>query len=164
MKQHQFRVAAQWTGNLGTGTSSYRDYSRNHEISVAGKATRIEGSSAVARGDHSRYNPEELLVGALSACHMMWVLHLCADAGIVITEYIDEPVGDMTEHPDGSGEFTRVVLKPRMAITDPARIEEAKALHDRAHHVCCMARSVNFPVEHLPEVYCAAAGVPGRPA
>ena len=152
MKQHRFQVTTQWTGNLGTGTSSYTAYSRNHELAAAGKATRIEGSSSVARGDHSRYNPEELLVGALSACHMMWVLHLCADAGIVITEYSDEAFGEMAEHPGGAGEFTRVVLQPHMTITDPARIEEAHAIHARAHEVCCLARSMNFPVEHQPVV------------
>ena len=152
MKQHRFQITTQWTGNLGTGTSAYTTYSRNHEFTAPGKATRIEGSSAVARGDHSRYNPEELLVGALSACHMMWVLHLCADSGIVVTEYSAEAFGEMAEHPDGSGEFTRVVLKPHMAITDTARVEEAKLIHDRAHKVCCLARSMNFPVEHQPEV------------
>ncbi|HWC99640.1 MAG TPA: OsmC family protein [Candidatus Sulfopaludibacter sp.] len=148
MKQHQFPVTTRWTGNQGTGTSSYTAYSRNHELSTPGKATQIAGSSAVARGDQSRYNPEELLVGALSACHMMWVLHLCSDAGIVVTDYTDDAVGEMAEHRDGSGEFTRVVLRPRMTITDAARMDEAKLLHDQAHRVCCLARSMNFPVEH----------------
>lgn len=148
MKQHQFRITTQWTGNLGTGTSAYTAYSRNHELTAPGKARRIEGSSAVARGDPSRYNPEELLIGALSACHMMWVLHLCADAGIAITEYSDEATGEMAVHPDGSCEFTRVLLNPRMIITDESRVEEAKSMHDRAHKVCCLARSMNFPVEH----------------
>jgi organic hydroperoxide reductase OsmC/OhrA len=149
---HRFDMTTRWTGNLGTGTSAYTAYSRNHELEAPGKATRIEGSSSVARGDHSRYNPEELLVGALSACHMMWVLHLCSDAGIAITEYSDEAFGEMSEHRDGSGEFTRVVLQPRMAITDAARVEEAKAIHGRAHKVCCLARSMNFPVEHQVEI------------
>jgi organic hydroperoxide reductase OsmC/OhrA len=152
VKQHRFETTTRWTGNLGTGTSAYTAYSRNHEISAVGKATRIEGSSAVKAGDHSRYNPEEMLVGALSACHMMWVLHLCSSAGIVITEYTDEAFGEMAEHADGSGEFTRVVLQPRMAITDPTRVEEAKSIHGRAHQVCCLARSMNFPVEHDPVV------------
>jgi organic hydroperoxide reductase OsmC/OhrA len=152
MKQHQFRIITQWTGNLGTGTSAYAAYSRDHELTAPGKATRIAGSSAVARGDPSRFNPEELLIGALSACHMMWVLHLCADAGIVITEYSDEATGVMAEHPDGAGEFTRVVLNPRMVIADASRVQEAISIHDRAHHVCCLARSMNFPVEHHPVV------------
>jgi organic hydroperoxide reductase OsmC/OhrA len=153
--QHKFQVTTRWTGNLGTGTSAYAAYSRNHEISAPGKATHIEGSSAVKRGDHSRYNPEELLIGALSACHMMWVLHLCSDAGIIVTEYADDAVGEMAEHPDGSGEFTRVLLRPRMTISDGSRVEEAKKLHDRAHHVCCLARSMNFPVDHAANVVSA---------
>jgi organic hydroperoxide reductase OsmC/OhrA len=153
--QHKFQVTTRWTGNLGTGTSAYAAYSRNHEVSAPGKAMRIEGSSAVKRGDHSRYNPEELLIGALSACHMMWVLHLCADAGIIVTDYADDAVGEMAEHPDGSGEFTRVLLRPRMTISDSARVDEATKLHDQAHHVCCLARSMNFPVDHAANVVAA---------
>jgi organic hydroperoxide reductase OsmC/OhrA len=142
-------MTTRWTGNLGTGTSAYAAYSRSHELNGPGKSTAIAGSSDPAfRGDPARYNPEELLVSALSACHMLWVLHLCADAGIVITEYADDAVGEMVEHADGSGEFTRVILRPRMRITEAARAGEAKAIHDRAHQVCCLARSVNFPVEH----------------
>lgn len=148
----KFQVTTNWTGNLGAGTSAYKAYSRNHEIAAPGKATTIAGSSSVARGDHSRYNPEELLIGALSACHMMWVLHLCADAGIVITEYTDQAAGEMVEHPDGSGEFVRVLLRPRMTIADATRADEAKELHHRAHKVCCLARSMNFPVDHEPVV------------
>jgi organic hydroperoxide reductase OsmC/OhrA len=152
-RRHQYRILNQWSGNLGTGTSAYKAYSRSHELHGEGKSDPIRGSSdPLFRGDPTRYNPEELLVGALSACHMLWVLHLSADAGIAITEYADEATGEMVEHPDGSGEFTRVVLRPRMVITDAARIAEAAAIHGRAHAVCCLARSVNFPVEHEPIV------------
>ena len=87
-------------------------------------------------------------MGALSACHMLWVLHLSADAGIVVEEYVDHARGEMVEHPDGSGEFTRVVLRPKVKIRDAARAEEAAALHEAAHRLCFIARSVTFPVEH----------------
>src|SRR5436305_5433043 len=131
-RMHEYRMTNRWTGNLGTGTSSYAAYSRNHEYSGEGKGAPIPGSSDPAfRGDGTRYNPEELLVGTLSTCHMLWVLHLCADAGIVVTEYADDAVGDMVEHPDGSGEFTRVLLRPRMRIADAARTNDAIAIHDR---------------------------------
>jgi organic hydroperoxide reductase OsmC/OhrA len=113
----------------------------------------IAGSSdPLFRGDPARYNPEELLIGALSACHMLWVLHLCADAGIVVTEYIDDAEGEMVEHGDGSGEFKRVTLRPRIAITDAARAEEIAEIHQRAHHFCALARSVNFEVLCEPVV------------
>ena len=152
-KEHQYQVLTKWTGNLGPGTSQYKAYSRNHEISGPKKQASILGSSdPLFRGDATRYNPEELLVGALSACHMLWVLHLCADAGIVITDYSDEALGFMTENADGSAQFTGVTLRPNMVITDPARAGEARALHDRAHAVCALARSVNFPVYHEPVV------------
>jgi len=152
-RRHHYRITSRWTGNLGTGTSAYKAYSRNHELTGAGKTAAIAGSSDPAfRGDATRYNPEELLVGAIAACHMLWVLHFCADAGIVVTEYTDEATGEIVEHGDGSGEFTRVVLRPRMVIADGARVEEAMAIHGRVHQFCCLARSMNFAVEHEPVV------------
>ena len=160
-REHRYHLTTTWTGNLGTGTSNYRAYSRNHEIAIPGKSAPLPGSSDPAfRGDPSRYTPEELLVASLSACHMLWFLHLCADAGIVVTEYQDAACGTLSEHvatdPDaGSGEFTRVLLRPRVVIADPARIADATALHQRAHHLCFIARSVNFPVEYEPEVVAA---------
>ena len=152
-RQHHYRIVNRWTGNLGTGTSAYAAYSRAHELSGAEKAAAILGSSdPLFRGDRTRYNPEELLLGALSACHMLWVLHLSADAGITITEYEDEAWGEMAEQADGSGEFTRVVLRPRVRILQAERVKDAIEIHARAHAVCAMARSVNFPVEHEPQV------------
>jgi len=152
-REHRYQITTRWTGNLGSGTSAYRAYSRDHELSGATKSAPIAGSSDPAfRGDESRYNPEELLLGALAACHMLWVLHLCADAGIVITDYQDDSEGSVAEHRDGSGEFTRVMLRPRMTITDPARREEAAELHHKAHAVCALARSVNFEVACEPVI------------
>jgi organic hydroperoxide reductase OsmC/OhrA len=150
---HRYVVFNRWTGNLGTGTSAYTAYSRSHELSGIGKDAVIPGSSDPKfRGDPTRYNPEELLLGALSACHMLWVLHLCADAGITVTEYADEAWAEMVERADGSGEFTRAVLCPAMSIRQAHRIDEAAALHQRAHAVCALARSVKFPVEYRPLV------------
>lgn len=153
MRSHHYRITNRWTGNLGEGTTTYRTYSRNHEISGAGKCVPIPASSdPLFRGDSARYNPEELLLGALSACHMLWVLHLCADAGIVVTDYSDDAEGEMTELEDGSGHFTKAVLHPRMTIRDAARMADAVGVHERAHYFCAMAQSVNFPVECVPEI------------
>jgi len=158
MHVHKFQAVTRWTGNTGAGTASYAGYSRNHECGAPGKSNTIAGSSsALYRGDGTRYNPEELLVASISSCHMLWMLHLCADAGIVITAYSDEAEGEMRENADGSGEFTRVLLRPRMTITNAARTADAMALHDRARELCFIARSVNFPVEHDPVVEVAKA-------
>jgi organic hydroperoxide reductase OsmC/OhrA len=157
-KQHTYQTTTVWTGNTGRGTADYRAFSRDHEISGTQKTAPILGSSDPAfRGDRARYNPEELLVASLSTCHMLWVLHVCADAGIVVTEYRDEAAGTMAETDDGAGQFTVVVLRPRMTITDAGRVNEARALHARAHHMCFVARSVNFPVELEPVVIAAAS-------
>jgi organic hydroperoxide reductase OsmC/OhrA len=156
---HVYRTTLRWTGNLGTGTSAYRAYARDHEIGAAGKSAAIPCSSDPAfRGDATRYNPEELLVGALSGCHMLWMLHLCADRGIIVTHYEDEAEGMMRMNPDGSGEFTSVILRPGLTIADASRIEEANALHEDAHRLCFIARSVNFPVR------CEPAAVAASPA
>jgi len=146
-RNHEFHIAMHWTGNLGQGTAGYRAYSRNHDVNAPGKAASIPCSSAQAfRGDASRYNPEELLIAALSNCHMLSMLHLCADAGIIVTAYADEATGTMRLNPDGSGEFVSVTLRPHMPLADPSQAAQAEALHQRAHHLCFIARSVNFPV------------------
>jgi len=156
-RQHHYQTTLRWTGNLGRGTADYRAYGRDHEYSGVNKSIAIPGSADPAfRGDPSRYNPEELLVAALSSCHMLTVLHLCADAGIVVTEYADDAEGEMAEG-DGSGHFTRVTLHPRMVITDPSRIADAANLHQQAHHGCFIAQSVNFPVDCVPEITAAGA-------
>jgi organic hydroperoxide reductase OsmC/OhrA len=148
-RDHRYRITTAWTGNLGTGTSTYRAYGRDHEISGEGKYAPLLGSAdRHFRGDASKYNPEELLLAALSTCHMLAYLHLCADRGIVVTDYRDEAEGEMAEHEDGSGEFKRAILRPQVTITDASRAAEAEDLHSRAHELCFIARSVNFPVEH----------------
>jgi organic hydroperoxide reductase OsmC/OhrA len=147
---------------LGSGTSAYGAYSRAHEYTGEGKSAPIPGSSDPAfRGDPARYSPEELLVGALSTCHMLWVLHLCADAGIVVTEYDDEAWGEMVEHADGSGEMTRVVLRPRMRITDSGRAPDVEAIHDRAH-AGAVWRAAWFPQRRAGSVGLRGTGV-GQP-
>ena len=156
-KPHRFEVQVVWTGNTGQGTLNYRAYKRDYEILGASKQIAIPGSSdPVFRGDGARYNPEELLIASLSACHMLWMLHLCADAGITLTSYADRADGDMAIAGDGSGCFTEVRLRPAITIADGARIQEAEALNERAHHLCFIANSVNFPVRCLPSVTAAA--------
>jgi organic hydroperoxide reductase OsmC/OhrA len=146
MSEH-FRMTTTWTGNRGTGTSEYRAYGRDHEMSGERKSTMIPGSSSPKfRGDRERYNPEELLVGALSACHMLWFLHLCADSGIAVTGYRDDAEGALDLNADGSGQFREVVLHPVVDLPDRSREAELGALHERAHTRCFLARSVNFPV------------------
>lgn len=154
-REHRYTTVVEWTGNTGTGTASYRGYSRQHEISAPDhpKPTILGSSDAGFRGDAERWNPEELLVASLSACHKLWYLHLCADAGLVITAYVDRAEGIMVEKPDGSGQFRRVVLRPVVTFASGADLERARELHHAAYKMCFIANSVNFPVEHEPELH-----------
>jgi len=151
MKQHEYKTTLRWTGNRGTGTSDYRAYARNHEITGPLKTTTLHGSSdAHFRGDASKYNPEDLLVASLSACHMLSYLHLCAVNNVVVMAYHDDATGTMAENPDGSDQFTEVTLHPRVTITRESDAAKALHLHEDAGKLCFIARSVNFPVHHQP--------------
>jgi organic hydroperoxide reductase OsmC/OhrA len=150
-KEHSYSVTVRWTGNTGTGTSGYRNYERSHEISADGKQTIAGSADAAFRGDRARWNPEELLVAALSSCHQLAYLHLCAVAGVVVLDYVDEAQGVMTETTD-SGQFKRVLLRPRVTIAPGGDSTKAMELHHKAHALCFIANSVNFPVEHEAEI------------
>src|SRR5580698_5738500 len=134
-KEHRYSLAIKWTGNKGTGTSSYRSYDRSYQVEVENKPG-IPGSSDPAfRGDPTRYNPEELLVASISSCHMLWYLHLCAVNGIVVVRYEDEPVSTLLEDPGGTGRFTEVTLRPLVVIKTGDGVK-AQALHHEAHKFC----------------------------
>ena len=148
---HCYRASLRWTGNRGTGTSSYRAYGRDHLIAFEGKPELLGSSDPVFRGDRSRYNPEELLVASLSACHMLGYLHLCAESDLVVETYSDEASGAMETTPDGSGRFVLVTLHPAVTIRSGSP-DRATELHTRAHEICFIANSVNFPVRCEPTV------------
>jgi organic hydroperoxide reductase OsmC/OhrA len=160
-KSHRYRVCVTWTGNRGSGTSGYRAYDRAHQVTVSGTGDAdagpgrgprpIAGSSDPAfRGNPGSWNPEQLLTAALSQCHMLWYLHLCAAAGVVVTRYSDHAVGTMIEDADGGGRFTEAILRPQVTVSSPDMIEKATGLHRDAHEKCFIARSVSFPVRHEP--------------
>jgi organic hydroperoxide reductase OsmC/OhrA len=151
VRNHHYDVSVEWTGNLGTGTDSYHTYSRSHVTHAPGKPD-IDGSAdAVFRGDTRRWAPEDLLIAAVSACHMLWYLHLAADAGVVITDYVDRAHGVLAEETDGGGQMVDVVLRPLVTVADPSMVEPAGALHSAANAKCFIARSLNFPVRHEPQ-------------
>lgn len=147
---HHYAMTTRWTGNTGNGTAGYQAYERSHILQAAGKPDIPGSSDPSFRGDKTRYNPEEMLVASLSSCHMLWYLHLCAAAGIVVVDYVDHATGTMLETADGGGYFSEVTLHPEVTITDAARIEQANELHQKANALCFIANSVKFPVHHQP--------------
>ena len=151
-RKHDYRVTVTWTGNRGEGTLTYRSYTRDHMIAAEGKPAILGSSDPHFHGDKTRWNPEELLLGALSACHKLSYLHFCAVFGIVVTDYVDHAEGTMEEDGRDGGRFTEVTLRPRITIRAGDDLSLAHRLHHTAHEKCFIATSVNFPVLCVPEI------------
>ena len=149
-RQHHYKVTIKWTGNKGKGTKDYRSFGREHTISINEKPDILGSSDPAFLGDKTKHNPEDLLVSSLSTCHMLWYLHLCSEAGVVVTEYSDNATGIMVNEHNGSGHFTEVILNPIVVVTEQSMIEKANELHKKANEFCFVANSVNFPVRHQP--------------
>jgi organic hydroperoxide reductase OsmC/OhrA len=147
---HRYALDLRWTGNLGAGTTAFRAFTRDHDVSAAGLPTLLGSADPAFRGDPSRWNPEQLLVAALAQCHLLTYLWLAVQEGIVVTAYQDAPTGTMLAEPDGSGRFAEVTLRPTVTITAAADVDRAQALHDRVGDYCFIARSINFPLHHEP--------------
>lgn len=142
---HQYTTLVRWTGNRGNGTAHYRAYDRIWDLAMPGKPVIACSNDPLLGGDPAKYNPEDLLVSALSSCHMLWYLHLASDKGIVVERYEDSPIATGEVERSGKGRFVSCTLRPEILISagDP---EEAQAIHGRIHEFCFIARSVNFPV------------------
>ncbi len=162
---HSYKSTVEWRGNQGFGTRAYVSYGREFLARIAGKPELLGSADPAFRGDMSRHNPEDLLVIALSSCHMLSYLHVCATTRIVVTAYTDEASGTMATELT-HGRFREVILRPRVTVaadTSDADVERAKSLHAEASRGCFIACSVNFPVRHEPRVVRASPGASGPP-
>ncbi len=152
MKKHSFSISIEWTGNRGNRTAQGRSYRKDYQICSGGKYTKIDGSSALAfRGDETKYNPEELFLSAISACHMLCYLHLCSVNNLVVAAYSDEVIG-ILEESRGSGKFLEVTLYPVVKITFKTLLPLAEELHRQANEMCFIANSCNFKISHAPTI------------
>ena len=150
MNHHNYNLVVKWTGNKGLGTSSYAGYERSHTIFVDNKTDILASSDPKFRGDKTRHNPEELFLASISSCHMLWYLHLCSEAKVVVVDYVDNVTGVMEETADGGGHFTQVILHPEVVVTEDSMIEKSNELHQMANEKCFIANSLNFKVQHNP--------------
>lgn len=150
-KVHEYASRLVWEGNKGDGTSNYETYGRQYRIVMPGKADIVGSADPQFRGDAALHNPEDLFVAALSTCHLLSYLALCARKKISVVSYEDDAVGTMELTPDGGGKFIDVVLHPRVTIAS-GDLDLAVALHERAHHYCFIANSVSCSVRNEPTV------------
>lgn len=149
-KYHNYNIEIKWTGNEGEGTKDYKGYARSYSIFVDNKPEIFGSSDAQFRGDKTKHNPEELFVASISSCHMLWYLHLCSQAGVVVIDYSDAATAIMEENENGSGRFKEVTLNPTVTVSEKSMIDTANNLHKRANEMCFVANSLNFKVVHHP--------------
>jgi organic hydroperoxide reductase OsmC/OhrA len=147
---HNFEARIVWTGNRGEGTRRYRGYDRSWRIDTPGKPPIECSNDPTIGGDPTKPNPEDLLLASLSACHMLWFLHLASNAGILVRGYEDTPLGIGETGPRGEGRYVRAILRPAITVERGTDLERANSLHAEVHTYCFIARSVSFPIECEP--------------
>jgi organic hydroperoxide reductase OsmC/OhrA len=146
MPEHEYTARVAWTGNRGQGTAHYKGYDRTWEVRTPGKPVIPCSNDPLLGGDPGLHNPEDMLISALSACHMLWYLHLASDAGVVVHAYQDDPLAVGEIDASGASRFLRAELRPRISVAPGSDLARADALHGEIHKTCFIARSVNFPV------------------
>ncbi|MFC7945298.1 OsmC family protein [Microbacterium oxydans] len=159
-RSHHYEILVEWVGNLGSGTSSYRAFSRDHVVTAATTPPILASSDVAFRGDPGRWNPEQLFLSAIAQCHMLWFLHLASQAGVIVLSYVDAPSGEMIEQDDGRGRFETIVLRPLVTITAESDPAFAQSLHSTVADYCYIARSVSVPIVHHPVTVVDGSRVP----
>ncbi|MBZ8119676.1 OsmC family protein [Roseovarius sp. LXJ103] len=147
MAEHDYTAHVRWTGNRGQGTAAYKGYDRTWSVETPGKPPIHCSNDPLLGGDPGLHNPEDMLIAALSACHMLWFLHLASNAGVAVHAYDDTPLAVGETDAQGASRFLRATLRPRIAVPDGTDLALLDALHARVHETCFIARSVNFPVD-----------------
>lgn len=150
MKTHDYKAVIAWTGNRGEGTAHDKAYDRTWQVETSGKPVIACSNDPLLGGDPSRPNPEDMLLAALAACHMLRYLHYASEIGLVVQDYRDEPVGIGEAGPGGAGRFISATLRPVITLSRGADLAKAEAVHHHIREVCFIARSVNFPVDYAP--------------
>ena len=114
---HHYGVEVTWTGNTGEGTATYRSYRRTSDVRAEGKPSIAASADPHFRGDAERWNPEEMLVAALSQCHLLAFLHEAAVGGVVVVDYSDAATGTLATEGNG-GRMTEVTLRPVVTVAE----------------------------------------------
>jgi organic hydroperoxide reductase OsmC/OhrA len=157
---HSYKARLVWEGNLGDGTSTYTGYGRKYRLKIDGKPDLIGSADPIFRGDANAYNPEDLFVAALSSCHLLSYLALCARSKINVVAYEDDASGTLLIRPDGGGKFESVTLRPTVTIAPGGDEKRALELHETAHDLCFIAASVSVPIRQEPQIKIAQAARP----
>ncbi|QDO92455.1 osmotically inducible protein OsmC [Formosa sediminum] len=144
----QFKISNSWSLEHASKITSKGGSIKTHQVFLE-KGKTLEVSAAKPfKGDPSKYNPEELLMAALSSCHFMSYLYVCEQAGITILEYSDTVEGILNLQANGSGAFAKISLNPQVKIENQDQIQLAESLHEKAGNLCFIANSCAFKIEY----------------
>ncbi|MEM5566776.1 OsmC family protein [Psychroserpens sp. AS72] len=146
MPKINFKVRAKWSSKDALDVSVN---GKTHQVFIDDKSPLTISAAKTFKGDKTKHNPEDLLLSALSSCHMMSYFYVCAQNGIELIDYEDEATGTLELKPDGSGAFVSVTLNPVITISNKELLEKALDLHKEANSLCFIANSCNFPIQHL---------------
>jgi organic hydroperoxide reductase OsmC/OhrA len=144
--KHVFKAKLDWFFSKKEAAK----YTKNHSISIDGKAVMHVSAAKAFKGDSALYNPEDLLLSSVVSCHMMSYLYVCSQNGIDVVSYTDEAEATLEVLEDGSGRFTTIKLFPKVCISNKEKIEVSISLHKKANELCFIANSCNFPILHFP--------------
>lgn len=151
MAQHEHRFACHtvWRGEMAEPVDP-KSWRRDHVVEMAGKPP-LEGSSSSAFfGDDAKHNPEDLLVAALSSCHMLSFLSASARARLRIVAYEDRAEAVLSQQ-GANFRFTEAKLRPRITVAREEDLPKAREMNELARKICFVANAVNFPVRDEPE-------------
>lgn len=143
--RHVFDCTVVWQGDRDSGTDDYDLYSRDYRVETASKPDILGSAAPAFRGTAERLNPEDLFVSAVSACHMLVYLALCARRGIRVLAYRDRASGTLALDSRG-GRFSKVRLRPAVMLAPGSDVRTARRLHDTAHGNCFIANSCSMPI------------------
>ncbi len=150
-KHHTYEAMIVWTGSKNGRTVDYMSYSRTYTVEIRGKETIEMSADPAFLGNPKKLNPEDLMLAALSGCHMLSYLALAATKKLEVTGYQDRATGIMIQEGFG-GRFSEVVLRPVVTISRNDDEALARELQGAAGKTCFIASSVNFPVKHKPVI------------
>ena len=150
---HLFEATIRWPADPAQKLPPDPAFSRNAVLGSPGH-TDVPGSSpTVFGGDASRYNPEELVALGLAHCHMLTYLALAAKRRVAVLAYEDRATVELGKDPAlGKMKILSALLRPRVTVAKGTNLDDARAMHAKAHEHCFVANSVNFPVENAPEI------------
>jgi len=124
-------------------------YARTHQASFdGGVGLAVTNALPLPSNTVPAADPEEMVVAATASCHMMFFLAFAKQAGFIVDNYQDAPVGTLGKDDTGVERFVEVVLRPKISWggENVPGAADVDLLHHQAHKACYIGNSLACPV------------------